>query len=66
MSSLLKIVCLSSLTIAAAVGLEVGSFESAVGASRQLKVAAPQGTIIAGFTPDPSKPPVETRGTGTR
>jgi hypothetical protein len=60
MSSVLKIVYFSSLTIVL-IGLI-----NPVGARFQAGKTSTDRVIVAEFTPDPSRPPVVTQGSGTR
>jgi hypothetical protein len=70
MSSVLRIVYLSSLTVALATGLGSLSLGRATEAPQPNAVtlfdAMPEAASNQAFTPDPSKPPVVTQGSGTR
>jgi hypothetical protein len=66
MSSVLKIVCRSSLALALIIGFRSLSLGIVAIATHQSPGWDANGTVIAGFIPDPSAPPVVTQGTGTR
>ncbi len=66
MSSVLKIVFRSSLVLALTIGFKSLSLGIAAIAPHQPPIWNANGTVIAGFVPDPSAPPVVTQGTGTR